>query len=94
LLEQSVEIEERDLGKQPMSAHEIEELIGDRNYLDFMNTRNEQYREMNMKENPPSRSEAIRLMSQNPNLIRRPIFRVGKEFVIGFDVEKVSKLLQ
>ena len=87
-------MEERDLGKQPMSAQEIEELIGDRNYVDFLNTKNELYREKKMKENPPSRSEAIRLMSQNPNLIRRPIFRVGKEFVIGFDAEKVSKLLQ
>lgn len=38
-----------------------------------------------MKKNPPMREEALRLMSENPNLIRRPIL-VGKgEPLLGFD---------
>ena len=32
-----------------------------------------------MKESPPTRAEAIRLMSENPNLIRRPILIKGSE---------------
>jgi len=38
-----------------------------------------------MKENPPSRAEAIRLMAQNPNLIRRPILINGSKIALGFD---------
>ena len=34
---------------------ELEQLIGKRDYSDFLNTRNELYRERGMKENPPSR---------------------------------------
>ena len=45
-----------------------------------------------MKESPPSRKEAIRLMSQNPNLIRRPILVKGKEIVLGWDQAAMSKL--
>ena len=49
-------------------------MIGDRDYKEFLNTRNQLYRERKMKEHPPSRAEALKLMSQHPNLIRRPIF--------------------
>jgi len=92
LLEKGAELEERDLGKDPLSADELDTLIGKRNYLDFLNSRNELYRKMRMKEKPPSRAEALKWMSKEPNLIRRPIVIRGGEFVLGFDEEKLRKL--
>jgi arsenate reductase-like glutaredoxin family protein len=50
-----------------------------------LNTRNELFRERNFKENPPSRTEAIRLMAKHPNLIKRPILVSGSKVAIGFD---------
>ena len=38
-----------------------------------------------MKENPPPRAEALQLMSENPNLIRRPILIKDGEIYLGFD---------
>jgi arsenate reductase-like glutaredoxin family protein len=38
-----------------------------------------------MKVHPPPREEAIRLMSENPNLIRRPILVKNGKIVLGFD---------
>jgi len=38
-----------------------------------------------MKENPPPRAEALRLMAENPNLIKRPILVKGGEILLGFD---------
>ena len=38
-----------------------------------------------MKDNPPPREEALRLMSENPNLIRRPILVKGDRVILGFD---------
>jgi arsenate reductase-like glutaredoxin family protein len=38
-----------------------------------------------MKENPPSRGEAIRMMAREPNLIRRPVVVAGGRVVVGFD---------
>ena len=70
-----------------LTVTELEKLIGKRDYKDFLNTRNELYRERNMKEHPPSRAEALKLMSENPNLIRRPILVDGETIVLGGDVK-------
>ena len=40
---------------------------------------------MGMKLKPPSRGEALRLMSEHPNLIRRPLTVYGDTVVVGFD---------
>jgi arsenate reductase-like glutaredoxin family protein len=92
LLKKKAELELRDLGKQPLSEAELEALIGSRDYLLFLNPKNELYRSRNMKTNPPSRAEAIKLMAKNPNLIRRPITIAGKKIVIGYDEEALKGL--
>jgi arsenate reductase-like glutaredoxin family protein len=94
LREQNVEAEERDLGRQPLSEAELDALIGNRPHMDFMNPRNDLYRARNMKEKPPSRAEAIKLMAKEPNLIRRPIFRRGDKWVFGFDPVTVEAILK
>jgi arsenate reductase-like glutaredoxin family protein len=68
----------------------LEQLIGKRDYREFLNPRNELYRERGMKTNPPPRDEAIRLMSENPNLIRRPILVKGSRMLFGFDEDEWS----
>jgi arsenate reductase len=82
LREKGVVFEEVDLNKG-LSVAELEALIGDRDYKMFLNTRNVMYRERGMKENPPSRREALNLMSENPNLIKRPILVDGDEIKLG-----------
>ena len=74
--------DEVDLNKG-LSVAQLEALIGDRDYLQFLNTRNELYRERGMKDHPPSRREAIHLMSQHPNLIKRPILVDGTNITLG-----------
>jgi Spx/MgsR family transcriptional regulator len=85
-------MEFRDLGKERLSPDELERLIGDRDHTQFLNTRNELYRRKNMKENPPSRKEAIRMMAAEPNLIRRPVIVAGGRVVLGFDKEGIASL--
>jgi arsenate reductase len=74
-----------------LSAAEIEKLIGSRDYLPFLNTRNELYRERDMKHHPPSRAEAIKLMAAHPNLIRRPILVNGSKIALGFDEQEFAE---
>ncbi|MGD0964305.1 MAG: Spx/MgsR family RNA polymerase-binding regulatory protein [Candidatus Acidiferrales bacterium] len=82
----------RDLGKERLSAAELESLIGNRDHTDFLNTRNQVYRRENMKENPPSRKEAIQMMAKEPNLIRRPVVVAGGRVVLGFDEKGLARL--
>jgi arsenate reductase (glutaredoxin) len=91
LREKDVGFEEFDLN-QKLTVTELDKLIGARDYKQFLNSRNELYRERGMKENPPSRSEALRLMSENPNLIKRPIVVRGGEIVLGFDEDAIDRL--
>ena len=76
-----------------MTEEELNALIGDRDYKIFLNTRNELYRERNMKDAPPSRGEAIALMAKNPNLIKRPILMKGKQILLGFNPDEMRKVL-
>jgi len=94
LLELGAELDTRDLDAQPLSEKELQDLIGTRDYAPFLNSRNELYRERNMAEKTPSREEGIRLMSENPNLIKRPIAVRGEEMVVGFDVTAYMKLVK
>jgi Spx/MgsR family transcriptional regulator len=82
----------RDLGKERLSSSEIEELIGNHDYRDFLNSRNELYRKAKMKVAPPPRKEAIRMMAEEPNLIRRPVILAGGHLVLGFDEKGMAKL--
>jgi arsenate reductase-like glutaredoxin family protein len=92
LLEEKVEFDSRDLDKQRLTESELEQIIGDRDYREFLNTRNEMYRKRKMKEHPPPRAEAIRLMGKEPNLIRRPLLVRGSKIILGFDEDAYRKL--
>ena len=76
-----------------MTEEELNALIADRDYKMFLNTRNDLYREMNMKDAPPSRAEAIALMAKHPNLIKRPILVKGRNIVLGFNPDEMRKAL-
>lgn len=87
-----MELEFRDLNTERLTAEELDALISERDYKEFLNPRNELYRERNMKEHPPSRAEALRMMAAEPNLIRRPVVIAGNRIVLGFDEEALKKL--
>jgi len=80
------------MNKERLTAAELDALIGDRDYKLFLNTRNEIYRERNMKENPPPRAAALKMMAAEPNLIRRPVVIKGAKIVLGYDEEALKKL--
>ncbi len=94
MLELGAELESRDLDKERLTEAELDELIGERDHKDFLNTRNELFRTRKMKEHPPSRSEAIKLMAKEPNLIRRPVALQGSKMVLGFDEEAYAELFK
>ena len=94
MLAHGAELDSRNLDKERLSEAELDELIGARDYKPFLNPRNELYRDKNMKENPPSRAEAIKLMAKTPNLIRRPVVIRGSRIVLGYDEDAYKKLLK
>jgi len=77
-----VDVEERDINRDPPSREFLEQHVGADNFLDFVSRRSPVFKERPM---PRSRKEAIDLMMQHPNLIKRPILVKGRKVVFGFD---------
>ena len=90
---QRVDLEEREYGKTPLTEKELRDLIGDDPIEPFLNTRTPLYREKNMKQKPPSKDEAIKLMLKDPNLLKRPVIIKGKKKLTGFSEAEVKALL-
>ena len=88
-----IAFEEREYGKNPFSEKELREIIGDEPIENFLNTRTPLYREKNMKQKPPSKDEAIKLMLKDANLLKRPVFIKGRKKLTGFNETQVKELL-
>jgi arsenate reductase-like glutaredoxin family protein len=46
-----------------------------------------------MKQKPPSKDEAIKLMLKDPNLLRRPVIIKGKKKLTGFNEAEIEDWL-
>jgi arsenate reductase-like glutaredoxin family protein len=82
-------LHEIDINKQPPSREFLERHIDPKRFLDFVSTRSPVFKERPL---PRSKKEAIDLMVENPNLIRRPILIKGSKVIFGFDKEQYGKV--
>jgi Spx/MgsR family transcriptional regulator len=85
LVKRGFRLNYRDITKDPLSVSELEKLIGKHDHEEFLRPKSDTYVKMKMKENPPSRRDAIRLMARDPELIRRPVVVAGGRVAIGYD---------
>jgi len=84
-----VDVEEVDINRNPPSREFLETHIDAERFLDFVSTRSPVWKERPL---PKSKKEAIDLMMENPNLIRRPILIKGRNTIFGFDKEQYDEL--
>jgi arsenate reductase-like glutaredoxin family protein len=78
-----------DINKEPPSRAWLEQHIDKDRFLDYVSTRSPVWKERPL---PKSKKEAIDLMMENPNLIRRPILIKGSKVIFGFDKNAYGKL--
>ena len=81
-------MEERDINKQPPDRAFLEKHIDEERFLDFVSTRSPVFKQRPL---PKSKREAIDLMMEQPNLIRRPILIRGSKVNFGFDKGEYEK---
>ena len=84
-----MDVHEIDINKQPPTRQFLEQHIDANRFLDFVSTRSPVWKERPL---PTSKKQAIDLMMQNPNLIRRPILIKGSKVTFGFDKDQYDKL--
>ena len=72
---------ERDINKEPPDRAFLEKHIDEEHFLDYVSTRSPVFKGRAL---PRSKKEAIDLMVEQPNLIKRPILVRGSQVVFGF----------
>lgn len=81
-------MEDRDINKAPPSRAFLEQHIDAKDFLRFVSTRSPVFKTRAL---PASKKEAIDLMMEQPNLIKRPILVHGTTVTFGFDKEAYAK---
>ena len=82
-------ITEVDINKTPPDRAFLERHIDETHFLDYVSTRSPVFKQRPL---PKSKKEAIDLMVQQPNLIKRPIVVRGGGAIFGFDRKEYEKL--
>ena len=77
-----MDVEQIDINRNPPDRAFLEKHVDKDRFLDFVSTRSPVFRQRPL---PKSKKEAIDLMMENPNLIRRPILVRGSRVTFGFD---------
>jgi arsenate reductase-like glutaredoxin family protein len=82
-------VEDRDLTRTPPSRQFLEEHVDEEHFLDFISRRSPVFKQRPL---PKTKREAIEMMLENPNLIKRPIIVKGRKTIFGFDKEAIEGL--
>lgn len=77
--------EERDFFKDEFSAEELRGLLGDTSPADIFSWRSPSARTLKLDRDEVSPDELIRLMVEQPRLIRRPMIHTGDRLFVGTD---------
>jgi Spx/MgsR family transcriptional regulator len=89
--ELAVELDERDYAKQPLSEAELKDLLKGTDPRDFINSKSPAFKSLNLKGKTLTAAQALKLMAQEPNLIKRPLIIAGRKIISGFDRDKLRQ---
>lgn len=87
-----IELVKHDLAKERPSREMLERLIDPSHLEDFVNTRSPAYKERGLDVTKMTKRQAIDLMLEEPNLIRRPLLLSGKRALFGFQQDAYDEL--
>ena len=82
-------ITEQDINKHPPDRAFLERHVDERRFLDFVSRRSPVFKQRAL---PRSKREAIDLMVEQPNLIKRPVLVIGSKVIFGFDKAAYAEL--
>ena len=85
-----MDVEFKDIVKDPPGRAFLDQHIEAGRFLDFVSRRSPVFKERPL---PASKKEAIDLMLEQPNLIKRPILVKGSRVLFGFDKDEYRALL-
>ena len=87
-----VDLDERDYAKRPFDVAELKEIFGAHDPRDFLSTKSPTFKKMGLQGKTLTAEQALKLMAQEPNLIKRPLVIAGREIIAGFDHDRLKQI--
>ena len=93
LLQNGVQLEERDYFKEPFSELELLELAQGTGISAMFANRSPSLKKLGLAGKELSDAEMVSLMLQEPRLVRRPLVRMDGKLLVGANIEAVEAAL-
>ncbi len=94
LLQKGLELEERDYFKKPFSEQEILDLAGTVGLSEIFARRSPSLKKLGLAGQELPDAEMLKLMLQEPRLIRRPLVKIGDKMLIGANLKVLAEALE
>lgn len=91
-MRKGIELEERDFFKERFSENELRQLIGSRAPSEFFSWNSPAFKKLGLRREELTDDQLIRMMLDEPRLIRRPLVQVENELIVGTDKSAVGRL--
>lgn len=88
-----MDVEVRDLFKEPLTLDEIQALSARLRDGDLLSRRSKEIETHGIDPEAPVTERTMALMAREPRLLRRPILDTGTDVVVGFDRARYQALL-
>ena len=85
---------ERDFFREPLSEDEIRDLAKGHSLSDLFAWRSPSFKALRPEAGALRDDDMVRLMLQEPRLIRRPMVQIGDELIIGADIKRLESALE
>ena len=90
LLQDGIELEERDFFEDRFTELELRGLLGERDPAEFFSWNSPSFRKMGLQREALSGDQLVELMLDEPRLVRRPLLRTVDDLIVGTDKQAMS----
>lgn len=90
-MQRGVELDERDFFEDRFLKEELRQIIGTRPVAEVFSLNSPSFKKLGLDREGLEDHQLIRLMLEEPRLIRRPLVQVGDEVIVGTDRKAMER---
>lgn len=92
LSQKGVELDERDFFQDGFTEGELRALIGDRPVSTYFSYSSPSFRKMGLDRDQLSDNQLLKMMVEEPRLVRRPLIQAGDKLFVGTDKKAMAQV--
>ena len=91
-MQEGVSLEERDFFDDRFTEDELRGLFGGRPVSEFFSWNSPSFKKMGLNREDLGDDDLIRLMAEEPRLVRRPLIQVRGDLIVGTDKKAMARI--